>query len=173
MLISVFVLSLRCISKITQSIIPDLSGTNHKGSMGRVGIVGGSSAYTGAPYYSGISALKFGADLAFVLCSSSASIPIKSYSPELMVVPFYDDTNEYLEETYHSQVAKSSLILDNYLTRVNSLVIGPGLGRHDLSTKIVENLMIKASERNIPMVIDADALWIVSNNLSLIFGCTW
>jgi hypothetical protein len=30
-----------------------------------------------------------GADLAFVFCAEEAAIPIKSYSPELMVAPVY------------------------------------------------------------------------------------
>lgn len=35
------------------------SGKNrHKGQAGRIGIIGGSLEYTGAPYYAGISALR-------------------------------------------------------------------------------------------------------------------
>ena len=30
-----------------------------------------------------------GGDLAYVFCAKEAAIPIKSYSPELMVTPFY------------------------------------------------------------------------------------
>jgi ATP-dependent NAD(P)H-hydrate dehydratase len=59
--------------------------------MGRIGVIGGSVDYCGAPYYSAVSALKFGADLSWVFCSQSSAIPIKAYSPELMVTPFYDE----------------------------------------------------------------------------------
>lgn len=79
---------------VVQTLVPELLGTEHKGSMGRVGVIGGSREYSGAPYYAGISALRFGADLAWVFCSKLASQPIKSYSPELMVSPFYDDDAE-------------------------------------------------------------------------------
>lgn len=44
----------------------------------------------GAPYYAGAAALKMGADLAFVFCATEACVPIKSYSPELMVTSFYN-----------------------------------------------------------------------------------
>lgn len=71
--------------------MPPLLETEHKGSMGRIGVIGGSKDFSGAPYYAAVSALKFGADLSWVYCSKSASLPIKSYSPELMVTPFYDD----------------------------------------------------------------------------------
>jgi ATP-dependent NAD(P)H-hydrate dehydratase len=39
-------------------IIPNLSSSLHKGQSGKIGIVGGSFEYTGAPYYAGISSLK-------------------------------------------------------------------------------------------------------------------
>ncbi len=74
-----------------RSIVPPLSHSYHKGTMGRIAIIGGSRDYTGAPYYAAESALKFGADLSFIYCSNDAAIPIKCYSPELMVTPFYND----------------------------------------------------------------------------------
>lgn len=70
----------------------DVMVDHHKGSMGRIGVIGGSMDYTGAPYYSALSSLKLGADLSYVFCSQLASQPIKSYSPELMVTSFYDDS---------------------------------------------------------------------------------
>lgn len=44
--------------KLVKRILPPLDGTLHKGQAGRIGIVGGSLEYTGAPYFAGISALK-------------------------------------------------------------------------------------------------------------------
>lgn len=62
-------------------IAPLLDHSSYKGQHGRIGIVGGSEQYTGAPYYAGASALRTGADLATVFCAEAAAIPIKSYSP--------------------------------------------------------------------------------------------
>lgn len=62
----------------------------HKGEAGRIGIIGGSFEYTGAPYYAGISALKFGCDIVHIFCPQAAAIPIKCYSPELIVHPLLD-----------------------------------------------------------------------------------
>lgn len=50
-------------------IIPPLTFDSHKGQAGRIGIVGGSKNYTGAPYFAAISALKIGCDLAHVFCT--------------------------------------------------------------------------------------------------------
>jgi hypothetical protein len=76
-------------SQMVQRTIPPLTSQSHKGSSGRVGIMGGSARYSGAPYYASMAALKVGSDLATVFCASEASTPIKCYSPELMVSPVY------------------------------------------------------------------------------------
>jgi NAD(P)H-hydrate repair Nnr-like enzyme with NAD(P)H-hydrate dehydratase domain len=89
---TLFTLTWKELFPIIRPVVPPLLTTDHKGSMGRIGVLGGSSDYTGAPFYAADAALKFGCDLSFVYCSKDASVPIKSYSPELMVTAFYDDT---------------------------------------------------------------------------------
>lgn len=42
---------------LSKRIIPDLNGSK-KGEAGRIGVVGGSLEYTGAPYFAAISALR-------------------------------------------------------------------------------------------------------------------
>lgn len=74
--------------KIFNSVIPPLHFSLQKGSSGRVVVLGGSQEYTGAPYYAAMAALRTGSDLATVICAPEALIPIKSYSPELMVSSF-------------------------------------------------------------------------------------
>lgn len=44
--------------KTVKACIPPLDGSSHKGQAGRIGVVGGSLEYTGAPYFAGISALR-------------------------------------------------------------------------------------------------------------------
>lgn len=82
-------------------ILP-LDSQSHKGSSGRVGVLGGSERYTGAPYYAGMAALHVGSDLAFVFCAEEASLAIKSYSPELMVAPVYS-AKEYNRYTANGE----------------------------------------------------------------------
>ena len=98
-----------------KEFIPKLTPTLHKGQCGRIGIIGGSAEYTGAPYFAAISALKLGADLVYVFCCKEAGPVIKSYSPELIVLPILDSGN----------VTEK---IENWLTRLHALVIGPGLG---------------------------------------------
>ncbi|XP_061408279.1 ATP-dependent (S)-NAD(P)H-hydrate dehydratase isoform X3 [Lethenteron reissneri] len=140
-----------------RGIIPPLSPTKHKGQAGRIGIVGGSRDYAGAPYFAAISALKVGADLSHVFCTKDTAVVIKSYSPELIVHPILD----------HENIGQE---MDTWLPRLNSLVVGPGLGR---DPEILENVKIiieKAKSKGIPIVIDADGLWLVTQNPALIHG---
>jgi len=62
-------------------------------------------------------------------------------------------------------------ILD-MLPRLHVLVIGPGLGRDIVTQKQVKAVIKAAKEHNppIPMVLDADALWIVQTDPDLIKG---
>ena len=46
--------------------------TRYKGQLGKVGVVGGSAVYSGAPFFAAMSALKAGAELAHVYSHPSA-----------------------------------------------------------------------------------------------------
>ena len=68
--------------------------------MGRIGILGGSQSFTGAPFYAALSSLKQGADLAYIFCEDQAAIPIKSYSPEPIVLPLLSEEEDQTEEEF-------------------------------------------------------------------------
>lgn len=76
---------------LIRKLLPKLEYSMHKGEGGKIGVIGGSKEYTGAPYYAGAASLKAGGDIAHVFCPEEASIPIKSYSPELIVHPCLND----------------------------------------------------------------------------------
>lgn len=136
--------------------IPLLSNDLHKGQSGRVGVVGGSFEYTGAPYFAAMSALKVGADIVHVFCCRDAAIPIKSYSPELMVHPVLDDSNDPIK------------LIEPWLERLHVLVIGPGLGRDPNVFSTIRQLINVCRNLKKPLVLDADALFLVSQDISVI-----
>lgn len=133
------------------SFIPPLSHMMRKGDGGRVGVVGGSFLYTGAPFYAGISSLRAGGDLCFVLCYDDAASAIKSYSPELMVAPILDEPSP--PETT-DQLDGRLLPL---LRRCNGFAVGCGLGRTD-SLSVVGRVLELARANHKAVVLDADAL---------------
>lgn len=144
-----------------RAAIPILTANSHKGQAGKIGVVGGSTEYTGAPYYAAMSALKTGADLVSVFCAKDAAIPIKSYSPDLMVYPIFDSS----DASDPNEQAKS---IEALLHRLDVIVIGPGLGRHPSVLLAVSRLIDKCRELNKPLVLDADATYLISQNLTLI-----
>lgn len=140
-----------------RSIVPKLTAELYKGQCGRIGVFGGCILYTGAPYFAAISALKAGADLVHVFCEHEAGQVIKSYSPELIVHPILD-TECVLEE------------IDQWLPRLHAVVIGPGLGRNQSMLARISIVIDKCKSLNLPMVIDADGLWHLTNNPMVIKG---
>uniref|UniRef100_A0A8D3B9Q6 ATP-dependent (S)-NAD(P)H-hydrate dehydratase n=1 Tax=Scophthalmus maximus TaxID=52904 RepID=A0A8D3B9Q6_SCOMX len=145
------------ILSLVKSIVPPLTSKKHKGQDGRIGIIGGCQDYTGAPYFAAISALKVGADLSHVFCTKDAATVIKSYSPELIVHPVLDSPNAVEE-------------IEKWLPRLHGLVVGPGLGREDFLLKTAKEVIEKSKTRDIPIVIDADGLWLVTQHPSVIHG---
>ncbi|XP_054671014.1 ATP-dependent (S)-NAD(P)H-hydrate dehydratase isoform X2 [Grus americana] len=145
------------IFQLVRNVIPPLTGKRHKGQDGRIGIVGGCQEYTGAPYFAAITALKVGADLSHVFCTKDAATVIKSYSPELIVHPVLDSPNAVHE-------------VEKWLPRLHSVVIGPGLGRDEVLLENAKGIIEKSKVKGIPIIIDADGLWLISQQPSLIQG---
>ena len=147
----------------------------HKGQLGRVAVIGGSADYTGAPFFSAMASARLGCDLSYVFCEPSAAATIKSYSPNLMVSPILRSLASLRVEGREGNETEEELakpILD-MLSRIHVLVIGPGLGRDEMTQRQVSGVIkaAKKMERPIPMVLDADALWLVQNDLDLVKGC--
>lgn len=106
----------------------------YKGSNGKIGVIGGCLEYTGAPYYVGTSALRSGSDLAHIFCTKSAAIPIKSYSPELIVHPTLDSSDESEISDFTSYSASIQGKTSKWFNSLHIIVIGPGLGRDNFLT---------------------------------------
>ncbi|MCD7468842.1 hypothetical protein HAX54_007350 [Datura stramonium] len=155
---------------ILRSIIPGLESTKHKGQAGKIAVVGGCREYTGAPYFSAISALKIGADLSHVFCTKDAAPVIKSYSPELIVHPVLEESYSIRDEEKSSISAKVIAEVEKWMERFDCLVVGPGLGRDPFLLDCVSNIMKHARECNVPIVIDGDGLYLVTNCLDLVSG---
>ena len=119
---------------------------SHKGMHGRVLVIGGSLTYTGAPTLTALSALRAGADLVVVFSPRKSATVIKSYSPDLIVLPAVSE--EYFTR---NDVDKVKEIIDKF----DVLVLGPGIGLRDETKEFLE-FVVESVDK--PMVIDADAI---------------
>lgn len=163
-------------------LVPELDSSRyHKGQAGKIGVVGGCSEYTGAPYFAAMSALKMGADLAHVFCAEGAGQVIKSYSPELIVHPYLRegvkdvtvtvDGEEVHAVTYDEHAVFEAMEkVTPWLHRMDAIVVGPGLGRDPTMSEIAKRIIAFAHERDVPLVIDADGLRVLMEDQGLIGG---
>ena len=128
--------------------------------------------YTGAPFYAGMAILRAGADLSYVLTAEEAAAAIKSYSPELMVTPVY--SSKALDSADNAGAARlaESMATEvvSRIPRLHSLVIGPGLGRDERVFSGVRKVISAAREKGVYLVLDADALFLISQEPDLIRG---
>ncbi|WP_299870734.1 NAD(P)H-hydrate dehydratase [uncultured Cocleimonas sp.] len=114
---------------------------SHKGNFGSVLLIGGGEGMSGAIRLAAEACLRSGAGLVHVATHPSHAHYINATRPEMMV--------KGVEEPHE---------LDELLAKVNTIVLGPGLGKsqwaRDLFTYVVNS--------NHPMIIDADALNLLS-----------
>ena len=122
-------------------------------------------SYTGAPFFAAIAALRMGADLSHVICAPSAANAIKSYAPDLIVHPILHppSSNTLSPDQVDSE-------LSSLLSRLHVLVIGPGLGREDYMISHAKTALNLAKENGMYVVLDADALWILGQDLAILKG---
>lgn len=112
-----------------------------------------------------------------VICTPGAANVIKTYSPNLMVHPLMRQTPPSSNESGGAtkKDEDSSAIAEEIIAmfpRLHVLVIGPGLGRDPLMQETVAHVIKAAKEKELPLVLDADALGVVQNDINVIKGNT-
>jgi NAD(P)H-hydrate epimerase len=139
--------SVACTASL-RGLLPRRQFNAHKNQFGRVGIVAGSRGFAGASTMSTWGALRAGAGLVEVF------VPENIYEVTAAAAPF------------ESMVKPLKSYRDLIEETINVWGIGPGLGR-DNASEIIE--LIQRAEN--PMVVDADALNIVSTNVGILKNC--
>jgi ADP-dependent NAD(P)H-hydrate dehydratase len=76
---------------LIQQILPPRLSSSRKGDNGIVLVIGGSGTYHGAPLLSSLSALRSGVDLVYTAIPKSNIAAIRSFSPNIIVLPFSHD----------------------------------------------------------------------------------
>jgi ADP-dependent NAD(P)H-hydrate dehydratase len=77
--------------QLIQQISPPRLASSRKGDNGIVLIIGGSGIYHGAPLLSTLSALRSGVDLVYTAVPKSNVAALRSFSPDIIVLPFPHD----------------------------------------------------------------------------------
>ena len=133
------------------AVLPLRKSNSHKGTYGKILIIAGNEEMAGAALLSARAALMSGAGMVRVLTHSSNRTIIASALPESLI-SVYDGADSAL-----AQLEKSFPWCD-------SIAIGPGLGRGETSRALTENVIRHEYPRKMPLVLDADALNIISES---------
>jgi len=131
-----------------RSLLPPRPADAHKGSMGRVLLVGGSAGMMGAVAIAAESALRVGAGYVLAAVPESG-VPILESRVAEVVKRGCPETAD------HSLALASREAILAEAIRADVVAIGPGLSRHPESLELVRELIERVEG---PIVLDADGL---------------
>lgn len=141
---------------------PRAKRTNKK-DFGCIFILAGSRGFTGAAALAGFAALRAGAGLVTLGCPDKVYPVLARRHPEVMVRPFPSTGEGTLSEKGFSKISRFSKTQD-------ILALGPGLGRHPSTQKLVERLLIHSE---IPLVVDADGVNALKGRTGILNKCKY
>ena len=131
--------------QLARALLPPRDRLGHKGTFGRVYVLGGCTGYTGAPVYAGESAVRTGSGLVFVGVPGEI-YPIAAARCEAAMV--------------HPLPRDYAALLDR-IQACDAALIGPGLGRSREIETLVPALL---RDLTLPVILDADGINAVSTH---------
>ncbi len=141
-----------------KQLFPEREVTAHKNDFGHVLCICGSRTMPGAPVLAASAALRSGAGLVTLAFPDSIYPVVSSKLTEALLMPLAENDNGTF-----SVLALKKLLSE--LDKFDSIVIGCGIGVNEdtraLLTAVIENA-------DIPVVIDADALNVLSKDMSIL-----
>ena len=126
--------------------MPKRTAAAHKGTMGAVGVIGGDVSMPGALLLSANACAHMG--VGYVHCCTDAANRslLISANPSLLV----------------SDIAR--VVMSDFVSRNDIVVLGPGMGQSKEAHKAVTAVLDSVKASDIPLVLDADGLNILSEN---------
>ena len=138
--------------------LPARPKISHKGSYGKLLIIGGSVGYTGAPLLCALAAAKSGAGLVSVGVPSVIYEITAGRLLEPMPFPLADDGN--------GRISLASLpVITEKLAASDVCVIGCGLSRSEDISELVRSIVCGSAKQ---LVIDADGLYALGDDPQII-----
>ncbi len=143
---------------IASKLIPLRYAESNKGDYGKVLIVSGSAGMTGAGCLAAGAALKVGAGLVYLGVPSSLVGIYGSNLIEAVTIPLEDNKKGYISKE------NIGFILEK-LENMDVAAVGPGLSTNKDIAYIVNSIV---ENSKIPLVLDADALNVISEDISVL-----
>jgi ADP-dependent NAD(P)H-hydrate dehydratase / NAD(P)H-hydrate epimerase len=129
-------------------ILPRRARASHKGTHGRALLMGGSKSYPGAIVLAAEGAVRSGAGLVRVATVETTAAAVIARAPEAIV--------------------GADLGADFPLAGMDSILLGPGMGRDPETRRMVARLL---HETPCPLVLDADAIAVLAGKPEVVRTC--
>ncbi|MDH4202731.1 MAG: NAD(P)H-hydrate dehydratase [Phycisphaerae bacterium] len=124
----------------------------HKGTFGKVLVVGGSVGFSGAPALMGKAALRSGAGLVRVAVPASIQPIVAAFEPCYTTTALRDDANGQMSP-------EAGIVLLRMLADNDVVAFGPGTG---MGAGVKETLLLLIAAEGLKLVVDADGLNVLS-----------
>ena len=128
-------------------LLPPRASDAHKGTFGKVLLVGGSRGMSGSIALSAIAALRTGSGLVTAAVPDRCVETVAAFHPGVMTLPLANDSKGCFR--IDAATGLSSLV-----KKFDAIGCGPGMTAQPGSLRIVERLL----QENVPRVLDADAI---------------
>lgn len=129
-------------------LLPKRPVKGHKGTFGRVMMLGGSRGMSGAISLAGMGALRSGAGLVYLGIPEGIGSIVAGHNPSYLTVPFPEDESGIMEGVAYED-------LQPLLEDKSVVAIGPGWGQSEALRELCRKILLTVEK---PVVIDADAL---------------
>jgi NAD(P)H-hydrate epimerase len=130
----------------------------HKGDCGHCLVVAGSTGKTGAAALAANSAVRTGSGLLTLAVAETVHHILEVKTTEAMTVPLPDSGSGYLDSI-------SLPSIEMLLPGKHAVAIGPGMDRNPGTVELVQKLVESVE---LPLVIDADGLYALAEDLSVL-----
>ncbi len=124
------------------SLLPKRCAYSNKGTYGKVLVIAGSKGMSGAAYLSAKAAYRTGCGLVKIYTTEDNRSILQTSIPEAIIATYEED-------------------IINHIKWADAIVVGPGIGTTDEAKDILYKVLDNA---NVPVVIDADAINILSED---------
>jgi len=139
-------------------LLPARNSNSHKGSVGKVLFIAGSSNYLGAPYFAALSFLKAGGGLSFLATSETVASFIGNKGSEIVFIPLKATTTGSI-----SQENEADLI--EFSKQVDMVVMGPGISLNEETQAMIRKLILRIEK---PILIDGDGITALAKDLNIL-----
>ena len=132
----------------------------NKTTAGKVLIIAGKIGFSGAAYMSSESCLRAGAGLVWLAVPKSINDILENKTTEVITLSFEDGADGNLTENCFDKIEKFIK-----LNRINTVLIGPGLGREEETLKLVRRVIENIDAK---FIVDADGLYAVKECMEIL-----